>query len=425
VVAVRIAYVGTLPPHTGGSGISAGQLLCGVANAGHTVCAIAPITAAALASGDWFAARHPELRVVRYLLAEFYTRAFLPPSKDFLDRERVLVETLLHEAALSLQPDFVLAGREMMVRYVPAVAAKLGLPFIQMVRGSPTGHILNGTYEYEEDARLMLEGMRRAAAIITVSDYFTNGLKRLGFDRVITIPNAVDNNAFSPRPPSNSLRRELDIAADRVVVLVAANFHGRKRPLDVVNSAALALKQNPRLVYIMCGVGDLEEDVKRMCREKNIEQNFRLPGWVAYERMPEYARLADIAIIASEAEGMARSYLEAMACECVLVASDIPPAEELVDDRVTGLLFRMGDVKHLAARTLEAAADPAMRAAIGKRARERVLPRTIDSAVDAYLQEFEQVLARQTTPSAGSRQTPNNDEDGCSAERGLGYVRDT
>ena len=393
---MRIVYVGTLSPHTGGSGISAGQLLAGIAKAGHTVCAIAAITAETLASGDWFAARHPELRVVRYLLPEFYTRAFLPPPEDFLIREGGLVKILLHETAMSLKPDFVLAGREMMVRYIPAIAAELGLPFIQMVRGSPMGQILNGTYEYEDDSRLLQNGMRRAASVITVSDYFTNGLKRLGFDRAITIPNAIDNKAFSPGPPSSSLRRELDIAPDRIVVIVAANFHGRKRPFDVVNSAALALRRNPRLVYIMCGAGDLEEDVKQLCREKNIEQSFRFPGWVAYDRMPEYTRLADIAIMASEVEGMARAYLEAMACECVLVASDIPPAEELVDDGVTGLLFRMGDVTHLAERTLEAAADPAMRAVIGKRAREDVLPRSIDNAVNAYVQEFERMLAHQT-----------------------------
>ena len=133
-----------------------------------------------------------------------------------------------------------------------------------------------------------------------------------------------------------------------------------------------------------------------VCRKKNIEQSFRFPGWVPYDQMPEYTRLADIAIIASEAEGMSRAYLEAMACQCVLVASDIPPAEELVDDGVTGLLFRMGDVRHLAARTLEAAADPVIRDVVGRRARKSVLPRSIDNAVNAYLQEFERVLGRRT-----------------------------
>lgn len=396
---MRFIYVGPLFPHTGGSGISAGQLLAGMANAGHTVCVIAPITAESLAPGDWFAARHPELRVVRYLLPDYYTQGFIPPPDDFLELERNQIKSLLHEAAASVRPDFILAGREMMARYIPPIADELNLPVVQMVRGSPTGHILLGTYEYEKDARLVLDAMRRADSVITVSDYFTGGLKRLDFDRVVTVPNAIDTDAFSPGIADESLRGELDIASDDVVVLVAANFHGRKRPLDVVESAALALKENRHLLYIMCGVGILEEEVRQICRERKIEARFRFPGWIPYDRMPAYTRLADIAIIASEVEGMARSYLEAMACQAVLVASDIPPAKELVEHGVTGLLFRMGDVSHLAASTVEAASDRELRAGIGKRAREHVLPRSIGNAVQAYLHEFEWVLSRRKARS--------------------------
>ncbi len=390
---MKIVYVGPLFPHTGGSGISAGQILSGIAEAGHTVCAIAPITADSLATGDWYAARHPELRVIRYLLPHFYTRGFLPPPDDFIARERSLVKTLLHEAAAGLQPDLVLAGREMMARYIPPIADELDLPVVQMVRGSPTGHILRGTYEYDDDAQLVLGAMQRARSVITVSDHFTNGLKRLGFNRVITVPNAIDTDAFSPGTPCESLRQELDIASEDIVVLVAANFHGRKRPHDVVKSAALALKENPKLLYIMCGVGVLEEEVRQLCREMKIDSRFRFPGWIDYDQMPEYTRLAEIAIIPSEVEGMARSYLEAMACGCTLVASDIPPAKELLVDGMTGLLFSMGDVGDLAARTLEAAGNPDLRAGIGRRAREHVLPRSVTGAVEAYVREFEWVLA--------------------------------
>lgn len=388
-----IVYVGPLFPHTGGSGISAGQLLSGIAKAGHSVCAIAPITADTLAPGDWYAARHPELRIVRYLLPEFYTRGFIPPPADFIRNEHHQIESLLSDTVNSRRPDLVVAGREMMARYIPSIVDELQLPFVQMVRGSPTGHILSNSYEYEEDARLVLDNMRRARSVITVSDYFTDGLKRLGFDRVITIPNAIDVDAFCPGTADESLRRELRIAPDKVVVLVAANFHGRKRPLDVARSAVLALKKNPRLIYIMCGVGTLEQDVRELCKKENIEENFRFPRWVSYERMPHYTRLADIAIIASEVEGMARSYLEAMSCECVLLASDIPPAQELLEDGVNGALFRLGDVEHLAERTLAFAADQSLRTAIGRRARKHVLPRSIDRAVSQYVEEFENALA--------------------------------
>jgi glycosyltransferase involved in cell wall biosynthesis len=44
-------------------------------------------------------------------------------------------------------------------------------------------------------------------------------------------------------------------------------------------------------------------------------------------------------------------YLETQACGRVLLASDIPAAVDVVTDGETGLLFRKGDIAHLAART--------------------------------------------------------------------------
>jgi glycosyltransferase involved in cell wall biosynthesis len=90
---------------------------------------------------------------------------------------------------------------------------------------------------------------------------------------------------------------------------------------------------------------------------------------------------------------MSRACLEAMACERLLIASDIPAAREIVDEGVNGLLFRLGDVEHLAARTVEAAADPAMREAIGRRARAGVSHMSVDGVVPSYLHEFREAMA--------------------------------
>jgi phosphatidylinositol alpha-mannosyltransferase len=82
-----------------------------------------------------------------------------------------------------------------------------------------------------------------------------------------------------------------------------------------------------------------------------------------------------------------------MACERLLIASDIPAAREVVEDGVTGRLFRLGDAAHLAALTLEAAADDDGRRAIGRRARASVRHRSVERAVPRYLRILEEVVA--------------------------------
>ena len=83
------------------------------------------------------------------------------------------------------------------------------------------------------------------------------------------------------------------------------------------------------------------------------------------------------------------------ACGRVLQASDIPAAVDDTSSSKVGLLSRKGDIAHLAARTLEAAADGDLRAAIGARARQAAEAHSIDKVVTSYEAVFREVIAQQ------------------------------
>lgn len=142
------------------------------------------------------------------------------------------------------------------------------------------------------------------------------------------------------------------------------------------------------------GDGPLRGAIDETCRQKQISERFRLVGWVYYNRMPGYINLADIVVMPSEAEGLSRVYLETQACARLLLASDIPPAREVVEDGETGFLFRKGDINDLTAKTLLAAAEPELRAEIGRKARERVRAHDLKDAVTAYAHTLDEVVQR-------------------------------
>jgi glycosyltransferase involved in cell wall biosynthesis len=108
--------------------------------------------------------------------------------------------------------------------------------------------------------------------------------------------------------------------------------------------------------------------------------------------MPSYINLADIVVMPSFGEGLARVYLETQACGRVLIASDTPAAQEVVDDGVTGLLFPTGEIDALAERCIHAVRDAGLRARIGAAARERVQRHEIAAAVTRYLGALESVV---------------------------------
>ncbi len=381
---LNILCVGTLPPHPGGSAIFCYQLLVGFVQIGHRVRALAPITPEALQSGDRFAASHPEICVTRFLVPHFDVALPIPTPPEYRELERAQLQEKLPLLISSDRPDVILIGRESFAWDVPDIARTHHVPSVMLIRGGArTAKFLSGGYP-DDLARRLLEEYRKATLIVAVARHLAEGLRRLGLDDVRMIPNAVNLNRFFPKPKDVSLLRELAIREDDVVVMHVANLQARKRSLDLVLSAGLALQKNPRLMYVIVGDGPLRKTMEQACRGRHISLRFRYVGWIDYDHIPDYINLADIMVMPSEAEGLSRVYLETQACGRVLVASDIPPAREVIVDGETGLLFGMGDIDALTAKTLIAASDPVLRADIGRNALEQVKAWSLERAVTAY-----------------------------------------
>jgi 2-deoxystreptamine N-acetyl-D-glucosaminyltransferase/2-deoxystreptamine glucosyltransferase len=154
------------------------------------------------------------------------------------------------------------------------------------------------------------------------------------------------------------------------------------------------VRRNRRVVFVIVGDGPLRATMEAACRRKGISDRFRFTGWVDHGRVPRLINLADIVVVTSETEGLARVYLETQACARVLLASDIPAAREVVTDGATGLLFAAGDIEGLTARILQAVADPAFRTTVGRQARERVRAHSLDEAFRAYAALLDAVIRR-------------------------------
>ncbi len=389
--ALKIIYVGTFPPHPGGSAISCSQLLAALAGLGHSVRALAPITAEACQAGDIRSSRHPDIDVTRFPTQYFETCSYTPPPDWYRRREGEQVKEKLTTLIAADRPDIIFIGRETFTWHVPDLARAHSIPSILTVRGGVTFALFDGSYP-EALARQILGEFRKVNRIVTQAQHMADGLRGLGLDTITVIPNAIDLRQFLPKPKSLSLLRELSIHNDEIVVMHVSNLKALKRPLDLVYSAERALRQNPKLVYVIVGDGQLRAAMEEACRQKRLSERFRFVGWVEYDSMPDYINLADLVIMPSEAESQARVYLETQACARLLLTSDIPAAREVVVDGETGILFRKGDIDDLTAKTLLAAGNPDLRAAIGRRALERVKCHSLDEAVAGHVATIEEVV---------------------------------
>ncbi|HXJ83495.1 MAG TPA: glycosyltransferase family 4 protein [Candidatus Methylomirabilis sp.] len=381
---MNIVHVGNYRPQIGGAAISCDQLMVAFARRACRVRVLASMTREAEAETRAFDATRPDLGMRRFVVPFYFNEPYLAPPREWEEATRAGVESELERMIAESRPD-ALVVREGWVPYSNAVAERHAIPTLALVRGNPTSAILSGTFPAELGEAFLGE-LRKAAAIVTVARHFLPGLKRLGFENVRSIPNAVDAASFAPRERNRALSARLAIGDSDLVVLHAAQIKSVKRPLDIVRSAAEVLRRDPKVLYLIVGEGPLREDMERLAGHLGVRGRFRFEPFVDYERMPDYMNLADVVLMPSEREGLARVYLEAQACARTLIASDIAAAREVVIHGQTGLLFRRADLEDMIEQTLLAAGDSLLRERLGMAAREQVLRcHDVDTIAGQYL----------------------------------------
>jgi glycosyltransferase involved in cell wall biosynthesis len=128
----------------------------------------------------------------------------------------------------------------------------------------------------------------------------------------------------------------------------------------------------------LVGGGGLRERLEASAAELGLGGRVRFLGAQPGERVAELVAAADVLVLPSvvtpegKMEGLPVALMEALAVETAVVASAISGIPELVEDGVTGLLVPPADPPALADALARLAADPELRARLGRAGRARV-----------------------------------------------------
>src|SRR5262245_9876003 len=144
--ALSVVHVGTLPPHTGGSAISAALLLNALALRGWRIASLAPVTRASMKAADAFAHRHPALRITRFEMTAYETAPNEPASEDYRRRENEEITARLPRLIEERRADLILIGRETFAWHVPEIAERHAVPCVLRAAGATTIGMLRGQH---------------------------------------------------------------------------------------------------------------------------------------------------------------------------------------------------------------------------------------------------------------------------------------
>jgi glycosyltransferase involved in cell wall biosynthesis len=178
-------------------------------------------------------------------------------------------------------------------------------------------------------------------------------LPRFSPDRVQLLYNGVDVTSISASKQ------------DRGYVLYSGRLSQGKGPETLLRAHEAAECKWP---LVIAGTGPLGDALK-----SQFTRNVRFAGQLVGETMSTTIAEASVVVVPSDwCENCPMSVLEAMAYGKPVVATRIGGIPELVDDRVTGLLFEPGNAEQLRAQLEYLMADAPRRAKMGAAGRIRV-----------------------------------------------------
>ena len=235
--------------------------------------------------------------------------------------------------------------------------------------------------------------IRQMDAVIATSDISASFLKR----ESVVVMHGVDTGAYAP--PSNRAAAFAETAfPGRYAIGCFGRVRAQKGSDVFVDAMCRLLPRYPDFTAVMVGAIVPEQqmfanELKRRIEAAGLQSRIVILGELAIEEVQRWYQRLTIYAFTSRNEGFGLTLVEAMAAGAALVAARAGAAERVVEDGVTGVLTPPGDVDALVAALEPLMGDPARAAAMGERARARVLEKfSLDAEASAIADVYRRLV---------------------------------
>lgn len=390
-----ILAVGPLKPHGFGGMIGATNALNALAERGHSVRAVAPVPESETNLIDSYDQKnHPLIDMRRFSVP-------LVPKIWFQEidgRQSRTIRSIVKQQFAERRPDVVVVTLESFAAGIDEAVAEYDVPWAAWIQYLRSVAALSDFPASEIDS--ILKSINKADLRIACAHNLAHWLEEHCPGPVVSLPNGVDVEQFSPGSGKQSLREGLGISTNDLVVIHVSSLKPIKRVEDLIAAARVTVIEEPRLRFLLVGDSWHRSALENAHAESGVGERLVFAGLKEHGAVADYLRLADVFVMTSSAECLPLAGLEAMACRLPVLLSDVPGLREISGDGRAGILFRCGDITDLAEKILRLTADPELRSALGGKARDHVL-RHHDFR--AQITGFEEVLTQLADTGVSNR----------------------
>lgn len=129
-------------------------------------------------------------------------------------------------------------------------------------------------------------------------------------------------------------RKELCLEKTDFALISMGDLIKRKNYATAIE--VVAKINNPKVHYFICGKGSEEENLRELAKKFGVEKQVHFLGY--RKDIKELLKSADVFLLTSNQEGLARSLMEAMASSLPCIVSNIRGNSDLIISNVNGFL---------------------------------------------------------------------------------------
>jgi len=230
---------------------------------------------------------------------------------------------------------------------------------------------------------------RLTTALVANSEWMRRRLTAEGFPQrvLLVIPNGADVAHFRPGavPPEPRLREVGEVVGSVGRLVPVKDYE------TFLRACALVARERPQTRFLIVGDGPERERLETLAVSLGLRERLILPGEVTDVR-PFLAGMSVFAL-ASRSESLPGALLEAMAFGLPCVATRVGGVPEAATDGCNALLVSPAQPEALAAAILRLLNDGALRAQLGRAARESVCTRfSLAAMVQSYEALYERLV---------------------------------
>lgn len=154
-----------------------------------------------------------------------------------------------------------------------------------------------------------------------------------GVDDTLVLNNGVQYDRFLVKESKDIIKKRLLIPENTVVIGHIGRFVAVKNHKFIVNIFDEFLRMHPNSILLFVGVGELQEEIKKMVDEKGLSGKVKFLG--VRSDIPEILHIIDVILFPSVYEGMPVSLIEAQVSRTPCLVSDSITQEV----KISNLLF--------------------------------------------------------------------------------------